>query len=140
MALSISKNISTEDLANIFGGNIPIKDHPLSYINTRLQEEHIFLARMDNQPAGFLIYDIWWGNCPFIELLKVNETYQRKGIGKELLSAAIKEIKSKNFTKLISSSEVVNDMGLSFHKSFGFSPLKTLDLPHGEEQFFSIDL
>lgn len=112
----------------------------MSYIEARLRDERVFLAKNGDNPLGFLIYDIWWGNCPFIELIKVKADDQRSGIGKSLLNEAITEIKAQSFKNLISSSEVINDMGLNFHKSFGFRDLGILDLPHGKEKFFKINL
>ena len=100
----------------------------------------VFTAKKDGDAIGFLIYNIWWGNCPFIELIKIRENSQKQGIGKALLKEAATEIKNKNFKTLISSSEVINDVGKDFHTKCNFEKLNTLNLPHGEEQFFTIDL
>lgn len=99
-----------------------------------------YLATIDGQNAGFLNYVIWWGNTPFIELLKVKPAFQRRGVGTALLQAAIQDLKQRGFTQLISSTEVINPLGLSFHHRLNFIKLNSLSLLHGEEQFYKIFL
>ena len=139
MDIKITKDALQKDIADIFGCDTS-EYHPPSYLESRLRDNMVFLAKNGNQPIGFLIYSIWWGNCPFIELIKVKEEYQRKGVGISLLKAAGKEIKTQNLKTLISSSETINQLGQDFHRKWGFKDLNTLKLPHGQEQFFSIDL
>ena len=133
--IDISKDISQKDLEEVFEGDIP-DCHPTSYINARLRDKMAFVAKEENKAIGFLIYNIWWGNCPFIELIKIKESHQRQEIGHHLLETAIDELKSKNYKELISSSEVVNDMGNNFHRKWGFKKINSLNLLHGEEQFY----
>ena len=137
--MKIIKTVTTADLQDIFEGNIP-DQHPGWYIESRIRDDRVFLAQKNTENMGFLIYDIWWGNCPFIELIKVRPDHQRQGTGLSLLDAAIKEIRTLNFKKLISSSEIMNDMGLSFHERAGFKKTGTLMLPHSKEQFFSMEI
>ncbi len=145
MKFDISQNLTKSALEDIYGGTIP-DYHPDYFITSRLNDKFGLLAEMDGQPAGFLIYTVWWGNCPFIEILKVKEGCEGNGIGIALMRAAAREMKAKNFKILISSSEAGDPDGkkypdgLGFHLKQGFKKLNTLHLPHGEEQFFSIEL
>jgi GNAT superfamily N-acetyltransferase len=138
--MTVDKSITINDIKHVFEGEIP-EYHPVSYFKSRINDGMGFIAKdSNNEPIGFLIYNIWWGNCPSIELIKVKEKHQRHGAGTELLEAAKKEIKSLGFSKLISSTEVINPLGLGFHDKIGFKKLNSLNLPHGEEQFYSINL
>jgi len=138
--MKILKNITTKDIETVFEGQIP-DYHPVSYIESRINDGMAFTARdEDGVAVGFLIYNIWWGNCPFIELIKVRKHSQRKGVGLELLKELKKELVEKGFEKLISSTEIINELGLGFHDKANFQKLNTLLLPHGEEQFYTMDL
>ncbi len=145
MNVQIDNNLTKDALIDIYGGKIP-SYHPDYFIDSRLKDGFGLLAEMDGKPAGFLIYTIWWGNCPFIEVLKVKEGFEGHGIGISLMRAAAREMKAKNFDTLISSSEAGDPEGkkypdgMSFHLKHGFEKLNTLHLPHGEEQFFSIEV
>jgi L-amino acid N-acyltransferase YncA len=135
----ISKASSISELEDVFEGSIP-DYHPEDFWQTRFNEKRIFLAKQKNHNVGFLVYTIWWGNCPFIELIKIRPDFQKQGFGTLLLKEAAKELHSKHFKTLISSSEVINAGGNKFHDAIGFEKLDILKLPHGEEQFYSVDI
>jgi GNAT superfamily N-acetyltransferase len=137
--MKISKDVTLGDMRSFFGGAFP-DYHPEEYIKSRVGSGYIFVAKNDEKVEAISIYSIWWGNCPFIELIKVNEAYQRQGIGTKLLETAKSEISSNGFKQLISSTEVINKMGLEFHTKHEFEPLNSLDLPHGEEKFYKLEL
>jgi len=137
--MEISKNITTNDIRQVFEGEIPVY-HPEFYLKSRINDGMAFIARDKDDVCGFLIYNIWWGNCPFIELIKVRQPYQRQGVGTQLLNHAKQDLRLKGFKKLVSSTEMINPLGLEFHDKTMFNKLNTLDLPHGREQFYTLDL
>lgn len=137
--MSITKDIDIEQIRSFLGGKFP-SYHPEEYFKLRLDAGHAFAVTDTDGLAAFLIYSVWWGNSPFIELIKVDHKFQRRGLGTQLLNAAKKEIKAKGFEYLFSSTEVINDMGLGFHLKQGFERLNTLNLGHGEELFFRMEL
>ena len=139
MDTDISNNVTEADLKEVYDGTIP-KHHPDHYIAARLRDKTVFVAKNNGTALGFLIYTIWWGNCPFIELIKVRKPYQRQGTGIALLKAAANDIQKQHFKTVISSSEVINEIGTNFHRRWGFKDLNVLELPHGQEQFYSIEL
>lgn len=139
MPIDISKDISVTDLESIYDGTIP-PYHPSFYIQSRLRDGQMFVARAGNKAVGFLAYTVIWGNCPFIELLKVVPDFQRQGVGRALMDAAKAEIKGMGYKRLVSSSEGTNPNGQTFHERLGFVRLNTVLLPHGDEVFFGTNL
>lgn len=139
MHIEITKAQSREDIDVVFEG-MPPHDHPDEFWDTRMDEKRVFIAKEEEKSIGLLSYTIWWGNCPFLELIHIQEGRRRQGVARKLLKKAAREIQSKKFETLISSCEIFNNDSLLFHKALGFQKLNTLMLPHGEEQFFSIDL
>ncbi|MBI1328068.1 MAG: GNAT family N-acetyltransferase [Alphaproteobacteria bacterium] len=139
MSVTITNDVTLDDLRICFGGEFP-DSKPVEYLQARINDKSVFVAKKDGVPAGFVIYCVWWGDCPFIELLKVRPEFQRDKIGTLLMRTAAQAIAAKGYKELISSSEVINNMGISFHLKQGFRKLNTLDLPHGEEQFFRIEI
>lgn len=133
--MEILKCTSVGDVRGFFGGSFP-EHHPEEYIVSRISSGHVFIAKDGGIIQGVLFYSIWWGNCPFIELIKVNEKYQKNGVGTSLLAAAEVDLKAKGFFQVLSSTEVINSMGKSFHAKRSFEPLECLELPHGREQFY----
>lgn len=137
--ISLVKATSKEEIGSVFDGDAP-HYHPDEFWDTRITEKRVFIAKDNNQSIGLLCYTTWWGNTPFLELVHIQDSYQRRGIGRSLLQEMAKEVRSKNFKKLISSCEQDNDDSHAFHNALGFIKLNSLELPHGEEQFYSINL
>jgi len=134
--IEIIKATSQQEIDAVFDGDAP-HHHPEEFWQTRMFEKRVLIAKKENKPVGLLTYTIWWGNTPFLELIHIQDAHQRQGIATNLLKEAAQEIKSKN---LISSCEVINDESLAFHEALGFEKLNSLALPHGEEQFYLIEL
>lgn len=139
MDFEIVKATSKNEIGAVFDGEAP-HYHPDEFWNTRLQEKRVFIAKHNNQPIGLICYTVWWGNTPFLELVHIQDKFQRQGIGRSLLIRVAKEIKLEKFKKLISSCENDNNDSHAFHDALGFEKLNSLMLPHGEEQFYSIEL
>jgi GNAT superfamily N-acetyltransferase len=139
MNITITKAQSHKEIDSVFDGEAP-HYHPDAFWNTRMQEQRVFLAKDGDNPIGLLCYNAWWGNTPFLELVHIQDAYQRQGIGTALVKQAIQEIKSQNFKRLTSSCEQDNDDSHKFHEALGFEKINSLMLPHGEEQFYSINL
>jgi len=139
MNFDIVKAQSKKEINAVFDGEAP-HYHPDDFWNTRLDEQRVFIAKRDSKNIGLLCYTVWWGNTPFLELVHIQDDFQRQGIGRALLKEAAKDIQSKKLKHLISSSEAVNNLGNNFHQGCNFEKLNTLALPHGEEQFYSIEL
>lgn len=139
MDIQISKAKTKEEIDAVFDGDAP-HYHPDEFWKTRMDENRIFIAKHDGKSVGLLTYTLWWGNTAFLELIHIQDKFQRKGIGKSLLKNAASEIKFKKLKILTSSCEQTNNDSHSFHKALGFEKLNSLRLPHGEEQFYSIAL
>lgn len=139
MDVKICKATSKNEIDTVFQGDAP-HYHPDEFWDTRMQEKRVLIAQSGDQNIGLLCYTIWWGNTPFLELVHIQDKFQRQGIARALIKEAAQDIQAKGFKTLISSCEIDNENSLSFHKALAFQKLNTLNLPHGEEQFFSLPL
>jgi len=130
-------DIQPADLADIQPDLLPGR---IDYLSSRIRDGFVYLAARDNENVGFLIYSIWWGNTPFIELLTVKPECRRSGAGTALLEAAVRDIKAKGFRDIISSAIAANPLGVQFHEKKGFQKLESLSMPHAQEQFFRLKI
>lgn len=110
--------------------------HSSDYFDAALSAKRIFVAEENGKVVAYLTYYIIWGNTPYIELLRVTSTHQRKGIGGKLLSVLEKELKKRGHKVLLSSSEKVNKIGNIFHRRVGFKPIGELNMIYGREIFY----
>ncbi|MBI2029814.1 GNAT family N-acetyltransferase [Candidatus Gottesmanbacteria bacterium] len=79
-------------------------------------DEHVWIAKDDDQIVGFCIAKKEQGSGR-IGAVYVLPQYQSKGIGKKLMSAGIKWLKTK---KILVNVASYNQKGIEFYKSFGF--------------------
>lgn len=131
---------TTEDRKGIDSINNEFRDHEYShssqYYDEAIAGQKIFVAIENDQVIGYLGYHILWGNTPFLELVQVTSTYQRKGVGAQLLAELANKLKADGYNNLISSTEKINDIGNAFHKKRGFQAIGELDMIYGKEVFY----
>lgn len=89
-------------------------------IKNKLKEKEIMIAKdQDNKVIGWLRYNYFWDNTPFMNMLYLNENYRNKGIGKELVGFWENEMKSKGY-ELVMTSTLSNEQAQHFYRKLGY--------------------
>lgn len=89
-------------------------------IKNKLKEKEIMIAKdQDNKVIGWLRYNYFWDNTPFMNMLYLNEKYRNKGIGKELVGFWENEMKSKGY-ELVMTSTLSNEQAQHFYRKLGY--------------------
>lgn len=86
---------------------------------------YILLAEREGKVIGFISFMtrktiIHSGLCGLIDELVVSKRYRRKGVGKELINAAIEECKKLRCCEVEVSTEFTNVNAREFYKHCGF--------------------
>lgn len=93
---------------------------PKQLIKNKLKEKEIIIAKdQDNKVMGWLRYNYFWDNTPFMNMLYLNENYRNKGIGKELVEFWESEMKSKGY-ELVMTSTLSNEQAQHFYRKLGY--------------------
>ena len=105
----ISKDVVSKNSRNV------LKD-PSSYI---------LLAEIDGKAVGFIHFTtrttiIHSGPSGLIDELAVSKRYREKGVGKELISAAVEKCKKLGCCEAEVSTEFTNTSAREFYKRIGF--------------------
>lgn len=76
---------------------------------------------MENErPVGFLRFSLFWGRIPYMDMIRVEEGHQRKGVGTRLLRFREEEMKAKG-AKVLMTSSVLHETGpQEWHRHNGF--------------------
>lgn len=74
-------------------------------MNDIIQRDRIYIAEDDGQFAGWLRYNLFWDNIPFMNLLYVLEKYRGKGLGKELVMFWERRMNQQGYQTLMTSSQ-----------------------------------
>ncbi|MFL0248043.1 GNAT family N-acetyltransferase [Candidatus Clostridium stratigraminis] len=89
-------------------------------IKNKLKEKEILIAKdPDNKVIGWLRYNYFWDNTPFMNMLYLNETYRNQGIGKELVEFWENKMKSKGY-ELVMTSTLSNEQAQHFYRKLGY--------------------
>lgn len=89
-------------------------------IKNKLKEKEIMIAKdQDNKVIGWLRYNYFWDNTPFMNMLYLNENYRNKGIGKELVGFWETEMKIKGY-ELVMTSTLSNEQAQHFYRKLGY--------------------
>lgn len=117
---------AAHDLDTISGYDKHIdKRELLSLIN----QKRVFIAEQDGELRGWLRYNLFWDNTPFMNLLFVLEAYRGKGIGKELVALWESEMKSLKYKKLMTST-MSSENAQHFYRKLGYKDIGSLLLPN----------
>mgnify|MGYP001125526035 CR=1 FL=1 len=92
---------------------------------------HLFVAEIDGVVVGFINFTtrktvLHRGPSGLIDVLVVAKNYRGKGIGKQLLSAAIEKCKQLGCCEVEVSTEKVNTKAKKFYRKCGFNEREVL--------------
>lgn len=113
---------------------------PEAFMHEQVKLERVLVAEKDGTVVGYALWQFMWGNNPFFALLKVLPEFQKNGIGTQLLTAGEAAIKKAGFNSYLSSTELSNEPGQTWHDKNNFTPIGRLGMLHGEELFYKKDL
>ena len=89
-------------------------------IKNKLKEKEIMIAKdQENKVIGWLRYNYFWDNTPFMNMLYLNENYRNNGIGKELVGFWETEMKTKGY-ELVMTSTLSNEQAQHFYRKLGY--------------------
>lgn len=73
----------------------------------------------DNKPAGLLRYNLFWDNTPFCTMLYIDEHYQSRGYGKQLLEYWENDMKLQGYGMVLTSTQV-DETAQHFYRRAGY--------------------
>ena len=115
-------------------------DNPDEFILESIEWGRVFVALSDKRVIGYLLYQVIWGNTPFLALLKILPDFQGQWLGTKFIHVFEEEVSELWYKSYISSTGVENTGSKIFHEKKWFSQIGTLDMPFGGEVFFKKEL
>lgn len=99
--LKHDKHISAEELAS----------------SIRLQR--VYVAQLGGKFIGWLRYNLFWDNTPFMNLLYILEEYQGKGYGRDLVERWEKDRKAQGYQVVMTSTQS-DECAQHFYHKLGY--------------------
>jgi len=97
------------------------KDHNIrsTILKNKINNKEIILTKVDSKIIGRLRFGLFWDEIPFMNMLKIDEKYRKKGIGKKLVQFWEQEMIKRKFKMLMTSSQSDED-AQCFYRKLGY--------------------
>jgi GNAT superfamily N-acetyltransferase len=86
----------------------------------KIRQGEIFLLLVNDQLAGSLWVGFLWDFVPFIDLIYINEAYQKRGLSHSLLGSVEDHLREQGYDVLYSSSQMDEPLPQAWHRHVGF--------------------
>jgi len=96
-------------------------DHHLaeSEFTHKVQLKTGYVITIDETVVGILRYNLFWDQIPFCTMISIDSSYQHKGYGSMLLKHWEKDMKSKHYDMVLTSTQV-DESAQHFYRKFGY--------------------
>ncbi len=74
-------------------------------IKRKIENNEIIIISIDDKIVGWLRYNLFWDEYPFINMIFFLDEYRGQGLGKKLLIFWEEEMKKRNFSILFTSTQ-----------------------------------
>lgn len=87
------------------------------------------VAERNGQPVGFLRWSWFWGKIPYIDMIRVEPSLRRSGIGTLLLDHLQTSAIRQGAKMLLTSCETSEQEPLDWHLGNGFKKVGEIEFP-----------
>ncbi|NBG88155.1 GNAT family N-acetyltransferase [Isachenkonia alkalipeptolytica] len=85
----------------------------------KIEDKEIIIIKESEKIIGWLRYSLFWDNIPFMNMLRIEERYRKKGLGRLLVEFWEKEMREKGH-KLVLTSTMSNEFAQHFYRKLGY--------------------
>jgi ribosomal protein S18 acetylase RimI-like enzyme len=101
-------------------------------LKNKIENLELYIAENNDKIIGWLRYNLFWDNIPFLNMLYFLEEYRRMGIGSRLVKYWENEMRQKGY-KIVFTSTLSNEEAQHFYRKMGYKEIggiKYLDEPY----------
>lgn len=100
-------------------------------LKKKISDKNILIAEKNGEFAGWLRYNLFWDEMPFMNMLFVIEKFRGTGIGRELVRNWEKMMSEQGYKFLLTSTQA-DEYAQHFYRKLGYSDLGGF-FPFGEK-------
>ena len=91
-------------------------------LKIKITSKEIYVVIENNELIGWLRYNLFWDNIPFMNIIYFLEKYRNKGFGKELVYYWENEMKEKGYNNVLTST-LSNEEAQHFYRKMGYKEI-----------------
>ena len=97
-------------------------------LEMRIRQGRVLIAEVDGEPVGWLRWNLFWDNTPFMNLLYLLDGYRGQGLGKALMNRWEADMAAMGYKRVVTSTQSDED-AQHFYRRFGYRDAGALLLP-----------
>lgn len=98
----------------------------------KIKNKEIYVVKNKGKIIGWLRYNLFWDNIPFMNMIYFLEEYRKMGIGTELVKYWENEMKQNGYNNVLTSTQS-DEEAQHFYRKMGYKEIggfKYLDDPY----------
>ena len=116
---------TAEDLRMLSGLDRHISSEELE---NSIRLRRVLILHRDGRLIGWLRYNLFWDNTPFLNMLYILDGERGKGYGKALVSFWESEMRKQGYGRVLTSTQS-DEQGQFFYRKLGYTDRGALLLP-----------
>lgn len=94
-------------------------------LRAQIERERILIAEQGGRPIGWLRWNLFWDNTPFLNLLFLLEDSRQKGYGKQMMRAW-ESLMGEQGYGLLMTSTLASEQAQHFYRKLGYQDAGSL--------------
>jgi N-acetylglutamate synthase-like GNAT family acetyltransferase len=94
-------------------------------LKTKITAKEIYIIQEDKEIIGWLRYNLFWDNVPFMNKLFLLEECRHKGIGRKLVNYWEEKMKEQGYQDVLTSTQS-DEEGQHFYRKLGYTEIGSL--------------
>jgi len=91
-------------------------------LKDKITRYEVYIAEINNKKVGWLRYNLFWDNVPFMNMICLLEEYRRIGIGTALTKHWETDMKTKGYISVMTSTQS-NEEAQHFFRKMGYNEI-----------------
>ena len=91
-------------------------------LKTKIASKEIYVVQENDLIIGWLRYNLFWDNIPFMNLIYLLEKYRRNKIEKKLIDYWENEMRKKGYKNVLTSTQS-NEEAQHFYRKMGYTEI-----------------
>jgi ribosomal protein S18 acetylase RimI-like enzyme len=85
----------------------------------KIRDKRGYIICANGKPVGIMRYNLFWDNTPFLTLIYFEESFRRKGFGRQAVLFWESEMRSLGYNLVMTSTQV-NEQAQHFYRKLGY--------------------
>lgn len=94
-------------------------------VKAKIKEEEIYILRESDQEIGWMRFNYFWDNTPFMNMIWIDEEYRGMGFGKQVVLSWEELMRQKGFRVVMTSTQS-NEGSQHFYRKLGYKDIGCL--------------